>query len=192
MVQFEAGLRAGELYDLRIGDVFDGDHTTGLHVDGKLGERSVHLIISVPSLQAWLNDSRCPNDPEAYFLSKLGSDERPSYQGYLKCFRGPGERASIETEVTPTAFRKANTRWLVNQGVRPASRTDRDVRGVASIRRATWRGSARSPTSARTPSSTTSTSVGRTTLTMSAPSRVTGVIAKRCGRRTSACGVTLP
>jgi len=132
MVQFEAGLRAGELYDLRVGDVFDSDHSTGLHVDGKLGERTVHLIMSVPYLQAWLNDSRCPSDADAFFVNKLSGEGRPSYQGFLKCFRGPAERAGVSKEVTPTAFRKANTRWLVNQGFSQARIEDRQGRARGS------------------------------------------------------------
>jgi integrase len=36
--QFEASCRSGELFDIRVGDVFDGEYTTNLHVDRKRGE----------------------------------------------------------------------------------------------------------------------------------------------------------
>lgn len=90
-VQFEAGARGGELYDLWRGDVFDGEQTLGIHVDGKRGERAVHLIASVPHLQAWLNDSRCSDDPDAWLWSKLNGDGRPSYNNFLQIFKNGTE-----------------------------------------------------------------------------------------------------
>ncbi|MFP4626388.1 MAG: site-specific integrase, partial [Natronomonas sp.] len=62
-VQFEGGMRSGELQDLEIGDIFDAEYTTGLHVDGKTGERAVHLVISLPYLNKWLEEHPAPNDP---------------------------------------------------------------------------------------------------------------------------------
>jgi integrase len=111
-VQFEAGLRGGELFDLRVGDVFDAEHTVGLHVDGKEGERTVHLLTSVPYLQQWLGEH--PGDDGSWLWSKLDIDERPSYNTFLDYFKRAARRVDIDRtkDVTPTNFRKSNTRWL--------------------------------------------------------------------------------
>jgi hypothetical protein len=124
-VQFEAGARGGELYDLRRGDVFESEHSVGLHVDGKRGERTVHLIQSVPYLQRWLDEETHPagDDSTAYLWSKLDSPGRPSYNNFLQAFKSAAERAGVSKTVTPTNFRRSNTRWLVLQGF-PQSRIE--------------------------------------------------------------------
>ncbi|AFZ73083.1 tyrosine-type recombinase/integrase [Natronobacterium gregoryi] len=127
-VQFEAGLRGGELYDLQVGDVFDSDHSVGIHVNGKEGERSVHLISSVPYLQRWLDEHPASDDDQAWLWSKLSSSDRPSYPTFLNYFKYAAERVDISKDVTPTAFRKANTRWLVTQGFSTARIEDRQGR----------------------------------------------------------------
>ncbi|ADD05181.1 integrase family protein [Natrialba magadii ATCC 43099] len=127
-VQFEAGLRGGELYDVRVGDVFDGEHSVGLHVDGKEGERSVHLITSVPYLQQWLTSHPAPDDDQAWLWSKLSSAERPSYATFLNYFKNAAARVDVTKDVTPTNFRKSNTRWLILQNFSTARIEDRQGR----------------------------------------------------------------
>mgnify|MGYP002760724520 CR=1 FL=1 len=111
-VQFEAGLRGGELFDLRVGDVFDSTHSMGVHVDGKEGERAVHLIVAVPHLQRWLSEHPTGNDDD-WLWSKLSKRERPSYNTWLGYFKNAADRAGVSKDVTPTNFRKSNMRWLV-------------------------------------------------------------------------------
>lgn len=113
-VQFEAGCRPYELEGLTVNDVIDAEHTTGLHVDGKTGERVVHLIVSVPYLQAWLNEH--PGGDDDPLWCKLSSPEAPSYTAFLNYFKGAAERAGVDKPVTPRNFRKSNTRWLITQG----------------------------------------------------------------------------
>lgn len=115
-LQFEAGLRGGELYDLRVGDVFDAEHTTGVHVDGKTGERTVHLRLSVGSLYDWLDRHPAGDVSDAYLWSKLNTSERPSYNTFLNYFKNAAERAGVSKAVTPTNFRKSNARWLILRG----------------------------------------------------------------------------
>lgn len=126
-VQFEAGLRGGELYDLRVGDIFDGEHTVGLHVDGKEGERSVHLIFATAYLQQWRQEHPSGADQD-YLWSKLSKPERPSYNGFLKPFKEAAKRAGVDRKVTPTNFRKSNTRYLVQLGMKQAKIEDRQGR----------------------------------------------------------------
>jgi integrase len=113
-VQFEAGLRGGELYDLTVGDVSDSEHGYRLRVDGRTGERSVSLVadFSVPSLQRWLSEHPNSDDPDAPLWSKLNKPERYSYQRFLQCFEECADRADVNKPVTPTNFRKSNATWL--------------------------------------------------------------------------------
>jgi hypothetical protein len=127
MLQFEAGCRSGELYDLRRGDVFDSDHSIGIHVDGKEGERAVHLIVATPYLQQWLRDHPS-DDPDAWLWSKLDSPDRPSYPTWMNYFKQAAKRADVRKDVTPTNFRKSNTRWLLNRGMNTARIEDRQGR----------------------------------------------------------------
>jgi len=128
MVQFEAGFRSGELYDLTVGDVFESDHTTGLHVDGKQGERTVHLIVSVPYLQRWLADHPAGGDDTAPLWCKLDEPDRPSYPTWTNYFKQAADRVDVDKDVTPTNFRKSNTRWLVRLGYSQAEIEDRQGR----------------------------------------------------------------
>ena len=127
-LQFEAGLRGGELEELTIGDIFDGEHSMGVHVDGKTGQRAVHLIVSGPYLQQWLADHPAGNDASAPLWSHLSKPKAQSYNSYLKNFKLPAERAGVTKPVTPTNFRKSNTRWLVKQGMNQARIEDRQGR----------------------------------------------------------------
>lgn len=116
-VQYEAGLRGGELYDLTVGDVSDSDHGLALRVDGKTGQRSVHLIadFSIPHLQRWLSEHPAGEDPNARLWSKLNKAERYSYQRFLQCFKEAAERVGVTKPVTPTNFRKSNAYWLAKK-----------------------------------------------------------------------------
>lgn len=116
-VQYEAGLRGGELYDLTVGDVSDSDHGLVLRVDGKTGQRSVHLTadFSIPHLQRWLSEHPGGEDPKAPLWSKLNTPERYSYQRFLQCFTEAAERVEVTKTVTPTNFRKSNAYWLAKK-----------------------------------------------------------------------------
>jgi len=116
-VQYEAGLRGGELYDLTVDDVSDGDHGLRIRVDGKTGQRTVDLVtgFSIPHLQRWLSEHPAPDDPDAPLWSKLNKPERYSYQRFLQCFEEAAERVDVTKPVTPTNFRKSNAYWLAKK-----------------------------------------------------------------------------
>jgi integrase len=115
-LQFDAGLRGGELYELTVGDLQDGEHGLQVSVDGKTGQRVVDLIPAAPHVQRWLaqHPSGDPSDP---LWSHLQQPEQLSYQAYLNMFKRPAKHAGVEKEVTPTAFRKSNLAWLCRQGM---------------------------------------------------------------------------
>jgi len=114
-LQFDAGLRGGELYDLRVGDVRRADHGLAVSVDGKTGQRSVDLIPSTPHVNRWISEH--PGGDDDYLWTSLNSPDRLSYNAYLDMFKRPAERAGVEKDVTPTAFRKSNLAWLCRQGM---------------------------------------------------------------------------
>jgi integrase len=117
-LQFEAGLRSGELQGLDVGDVFDSEHTLAVHVDGKRGERVVHLTMAVPYLQGWLTEHPDPKDPDAPLWSRLDEPEPISYAMLRKALVETAERAGVRKPVTPTNFRKSNMRWLLLLGMK--------------------------------------------------------------------------
>lgn len=118
-VEYEAGLRGGELYNLTVGDVSDADHGTNIRVDGKTGQRSVLLTtdFAITNLQRWLNDPNqghpAPDNSDAPLWSKLKKPERYSYQRFLQVFKEAADRVDVSKPVTPTNFRKSNAYWLV-------------------------------------------------------------------------------
>jgi site-specific recombinase XerD len=114
-LQFDAGLRGGELFDLRVSDLSDTEHGMAVRVDGKTGQRSVDLIPSTPHVNRWLTDH--PGGGGDYLWTHLRTPERLSYQYYLDMFKEPASRADVDKPVTPTNFRKSNLAWLARQGM---------------------------------------------------------------------------
>jgi integrase len=114
-LQFDAGLRGGELYDLTVGDLTDTDHGLAVSVDGKTGQRSVDLIPSTPYVNRWLSDH--PGGDGDHLWTKLASPEQLSYNSFLDMFKRPAGRAGVEKDVTPTNLRKSNLAWLCRQGM---------------------------------------------------------------------------
>jgi len=116
-VQYEAGLRGGELFDLTVGDISDADHGIHIRADGKTGQRSVLLTtdFAITNLQQWLHGSNghpAPDDPDAPLWSKLNKPEPLSRQRFYQCLEEAAERADVTKPVTPTNFRKSNLYWL--------------------------------------------------------------------------------
>lgn len=129
-LQFDAGLRGGELFDLRRGALSDSDHGLRVLVDGKTGEREITLIPSVPHVNKWLRDF--PGEDADYLWTNLSTTERVSYRRYLDIFKDVAARAEVDKPVTPTNFRKSNMRWLVTLGMEQARIEDRQGRARGS------------------------------------------------------------
>ncbi|NHN40500.1 phage integrase family protein [Halorubellus sp. JP-L1] len=114
-LQFDAGLRGGELKDLTVGDISDTKHGLAVRVDGKTGQRSVDLIPATPHVNRWLSEH--PGGGDDPIWSKLSNPDALSYNAFLDMFKRPAARAGVEKTVTPTAFRKSNLAWLCRQGM---------------------------------------------------------------------------
>lgn len=119
-LQFDAGLRGGELRDLTVGDITDHDHGLQVTVSGKQGKRTVTLIPSVPHVQRWITDHPAPNKPDAPLWSKLSEPESLSYRMITKMFKEPAERAGVTKPVNPTNFRKSSASHLASRGMNQA------------------------------------------------------------------------
>ncbi|KAB1192031.1 tyrosine-type recombinase/integrase [Haloferax sp. MBLA0076] len=129
-LQFEGGFRGGELYDMRVKDVTDGEHSLKVRVDGKRGEHDVHLIMAVPYVKRWLSEH--PGGRDDYLWTKLNDPTRFSYTRFLQCFKASGERAGVTKPVTPTNFRKSNAYWLSTREKSQAFIEDRQGRARGS------------------------------------------------------------
>lgn len=114
-LQFDAGLRGGELKDLEVGDISDTEHGLAVRVDGKTGQRSVDLIPATPHVNRWLTEH--PGGGDDALWSRLSSADALSYNAFLDMFKRPAARAGVAKTVTPTAFRKSNLAWLCRQGM---------------------------------------------------------------------------
>jgi site-specific recombinase XerD len=129
-LQFDAGLRGGELYDLAVGSISDSEHSLKVFVDGKRGQRSVDLIPSIPHVNRWLADHPEPNDPEAPLWCTFSGGEvsQIGYRRYLQVFKENARRAGVSKTASPTNFRTSNASWLARQGANAALLEDRQGR----------------------------------------------------------------
>ena len=129
-LQFDAGLRGGELYDLTIGSISDSEYSLKVFVDGKMGQRSVDLIPAIPHVNRWLADHPAPTDPDAPLWCTYSDGElsQIGYRRYLQIFKESSRRAGVEKTATPTNFRKSNASWLARQGANATLIEDRQGR----------------------------------------------------------------
>lgn len=122
-VAWDAGPRSGELRGLTLGDVTDHTHGLQITVQGKMGQRSVVLVPSVPFLQQWLN-AHPGGDADDPLWSKLTEAEAPTYAGLLSGVKDAARRANIEKPVTFTNFRKSSASHLASRGINQAHLED--------------------------------------------------------------------
>jgi len=123
-LQFDAGLRGGEYAALTVGDLTDHKHGLKVTVEGKQGQRSVTLIPSVPYVEQWLAAHPAPNDPDAPLWCKLDEPVDTSQSFKIKMLKRVADRAGIETDVTPTLFRKSSAAHLASKGMNQAHLED--------------------------------------------------------------------
>ncbi len=127
-VAFDSGGRSGELQDPLVGDVSDHEHGLQIHLNGRMGQRSVTLIPSVPYLNRWLSEHPASDDESAPLWSKLSKPEGISYRLFNNIFKDAADRAGVTKPVIPTNFRKSNATFLAKQGMNQAYIEDRQGR----------------------------------------------------------------
>lgn len=119
-VAWDAGLRAGELMGLKIGDINDHKLGTQISVDGKTGQRTVLLITAVPHLQRWLADHPARNDDSAPLWTHIDKAKEAGYRTMKQQIDRAGRKAGISRPYTFTNFRKSSASHLANRGVNQA------------------------------------------------------------------------
>lgn len=115
---WDAGPRAGELFDLTPGNVSDHEYGLQLTLDGKNGRRSPVLIPSVPYVRRWLSDH--PGGDTDPLWCKLNSPAGISNNRIRDALKEIADRAGVGKPVTPTNFRKSSASYLASQGVSQA------------------------------------------------------------------------
>lgn len=114
-VQFEAGTRPGELLSLKIKHVKFDKYGAIIKVDGKTGSRTVRLIKSAVTLNAWLNAHPFKDDPEAPFWPILTNQKYGhalSYYSARQLVAKLCERAHLEKRVYLNLFRHSEATEL--------------------------------------------------------------------------------
>ncbi|MEM4067818.1 MAG: tyrosine-type recombinase/integrase [Candidatus Micrarchaeaceae archaeon] len=82
-VGFEAGLRASELLNMNVGDVFFDKIGARIKVRGKTGERVVRLISSVPLLTRWLEERPGGSNPSDPLWTSMASNKMGKRLNYF-------------------------------------------------------------------------------------------------------------
>lgn len=115
---WDAGPRAGELFDLTPGNITDHDYGLQLTLDGKNGRRSPVLIPSVSWVRKWLEDH--PGGDTDPLWCKLSKPESITNNRIRDALKDAADRAGVDKPVTPTNFRKSSASYLASQGVSQA------------------------------------------------------------------------
>jgi len=119
-LQFDAGLRGGELKSLRIGDLQSHKHGLQVTVDGKQGQRTLLLIPAVPHVNNWLADHPARDDSDAPLWSHLRSPQSISDRMLYDIFESAADDAGVDKPVTPTNFRKSSAAFLASRNLNQA------------------------------------------------------------------------
>jgi hypothetical protein len=123
-LQWDAGLRSGELKSLKVGDIADHDHGLQVTVEGKQGRRTVTLVPSVPYVSQWLDSHPTGAKDDPLWCGLRAPHDSLSDRCFLDMFKNAAERAGVERPVTPTNFRKSSATYLASEGMSQAHLED--------------------------------------------------------------------
>jgi len=124
-VAWDSGARASELFNLTVGDVEDHRHGFRITLDGKTGQRSITLVLSVPYLTRWLDSHPARDDRNAPLWTKLGKNSGVSYQAMRDRVRRAARKAEVRKPVNFTNFRKSCASYLASEGMSQAHLEER-------------------------------------------------------------------
>ena len=84
----EAGSRAGETLNMRIGSIeFLNNGGAIIHVNGKTGKRPIHVIKCVPDLASWMNVHPNNKDKSAPYWINMGTNQKSQHLTYAAARR---------------------------------------------------------------------------------------------------------
>lgn len=136
-ILYESACRAGELLDMKVGDIKLDKYGAVASVSGKTGDRRIRLIDSVPDLQVWLNCHPLRDNPNAPLWTAVGlrvkreneinGANRLIYHAKPLYIKGLQHRlwkiakwAGIQKRVHPHLFRHSRLTELAKKGFREA------------------------------------------------------------------------
>ena len=115
---FDAGIRIGELTNLKVKDVDLTGEPGHIIVDGKTGMRKIPIFFSAPYIARYIDNSnkRDPND--SLFLT-IGTWINTGYPinsgGISKMLKFVGKKAGIEKRIYPHLFRHSRASFYANK-----------------------------------------------------------------------------
>lgn len=114
-VGYESGARAGEILSLRIRDVEPDRYGAIVMVNGKIGERRIRLVQSVPDLQLWLNIHPLKQDREATLWPSRWIKTRPiTVMHFHRLLVKYAKMAGLSKHVHPHLLRHSRATHLAN------------------------------------------------------------------------------
>lgn len=118
-MSWDTGFRSGEICGLTVGDI--SDHRYGLTgtVNGRMGQRTVIMIPSVPYVRNWLNNHPHRDDQDAPLWCDLDAGDDLSYGMKAKILRRAAQKAAMTPPSSPTftRMRKSSASYLAAQNV---------------------------------------------------------------------------
>ena len=115
-VGYEAGLRIGELANLKLKNIIWNERGAKIKVSGKTGERVIPVVMAAPYLRRWL-DIHPLKDPNSYVFCSLSQrkfGEPLEYQSLTKIIKTAAKKAGIKKRVHPHILRHSRASKLAN------------------------------------------------------------------------------
>ncbi len=117
-VLFDAGVRVGELLNMKRKDVDLESNPAHIVVNGKTGPRRIPILFSVPYLAAYLNEQKM-RKPDEYLWNVAGSwaglVKRADYSAIRMMLQRVAKKAGIDKRVNPHSFRHSRATIYANR-----------------------------------------------------------------------------
>jgi len=114
-VLYEAGLRVGELINMKLKDLSFDRYGVVIKVHGKTGERRIRIVSSTSLLTRWLDIHPTKKDPESYLwigLPKSRNVDGLSYGAVSRIIERAIKKAGIKKNISPHTFRHSRATHL--------------------------------------------------------------------------------
>jgi site-specific recombinase XerD len=116
-VLYEAGIRIGEMFSIRIKSVSFDDYGCVINVFGKTGSRRVRLVASTPYVANWMEHHPSRNDPESCLWICTGTmnhGKPMSYNTVCHMLQDVADKCGIKKKVNPHNFRHSRATHLAS------------------------------------------------------------------------------
>lgn len=110
----EAGIRVGELLNLKIKDIDFNGNIVHARLSGKTGVRILPIVKSVPYLVAWLNQHPHRQERQSPLFA-FENGKTMTYEALCKRIRTVAQQAGIKKKVNPHAFRHSAATRMAKQ-----------------------------------------------------------------------------